>query len=129
MTVKARAKRWTKIEATALLDRADASGLSDRAFARSVEMNVQRISWWRKSLDRRRRQIRRGRPKKTPDFVELRPPIDERLLAPSARGPSLPGLIGEIEIQLTNGRSVRVPSSIDLSRLEHLLMILDRRPC
>ncbi len=83
-------KRWTESWASQVLDEADRSGLSDRAFGRRRGIDPQRLSFWRRRLGRKRE-----RGAKRPAFIELRP----RESAPAMA----------IEIHLTNGRVVKMP--------------------
>lgn len=122
-----RSKQWSAAEAARILDRADGSGLSDAAFARKAGVTGQRLSWWREKLGRRRPRGggRATAPTAPTAFVEVR----------AKRAPMTGGSPGpragarEIEIRLTNGRSVLVPESVDVERLGHLLAAAEGQPC
>ena len=89
MTKKKRI-HWTPAKAGQVLDRADRSGLSDAAFAERHGLSAKRLRWWRKRLDRQKRNRRRSR------FIEVRRAQSER-----------------IEVELRNGRRVVVPATLD----------------
>lgn len=103
-------KRWTSDYAEHVVDRADASGLSDTAFGKREGIDPQRISWWRKRLGRPRPPLARQT-----GFIEVR--------AAAATASS------EVEIRLRNGRSVVVPCTIDPDRLSRLLDAVEQGSC
>lgn len=103
-------KRWTEAWASHVLDEADGSGLSDRAFGKRRGIDPQRLSFWRQRLGRKRE-----RGAKAPAFVEVR----------AAQG--VPAMA--IEIQLTNGRVVKAPTTIDVGVLRELLDAVEGRAC
>ena len=107
-----------------MLDRADASGLSDSAFAQKAGVTGQRLSWWRQQLGRRRPRGE-GQVEGTPAFVELR--AQRALTGITSRSSATAA--NEIEIRLVNGRSVLVPESVDLERLGPLLAAAEGRAC
>ena len=110
-----------------MLDRADASGLSDSAFARKTGITGQRVSWWREKLGRRRpRGERQRRSKAAQGFVEVRAKKTKKGVAAV---PAATGGAREVEIRLVNGRSVLVPESVDLNLLERLLAAVEGRRC
>lgn len=102
--------RWTDSQAKRVLDEADRSGQSDRAFGRQRGVDPQRLSYWRQRLDRKRERVSSSQA-----FVELSAP---RISAPAT-----------IEIQLTNGRVVMVPPTIDPAILGELLDAIEGRRC
>ena len=127
MEPKSQNKRWSADEATKVLDRADASGLSDLAFARKTGITGQRVSWWREKLGRRRGRGGRPRKSKAPEgFVEVQAKkTKERVEAAAAAA----GGTRDVEIRLVNGRSVVVAESMDLGLLERLLVAVEGRRC
>ncbi len=110
MAKRTNPKRWTETHASKVLDRADRSGLSDRAFGERHGVDAQRLSRWRQRLGRKR--AREGRE----SFVEVQ-----------ARGGQAAAV--HVEIQLANGRTVRVPTTIDKGVLGELLEVIEGRPC
>lgn len=110
MARRANPKRWTESHASEVLDRADRSGLSDRAFGKRNRIDPQRLSFWRQRLGRKRPRGGSG------SFVEVR-----------AR--SSQAVVAHMEIQLTNGRTVRVPATIDSEVLAELLDVIEGRSC
>lgn len=107
-----------------MLDRADVSGVSDSAFAQKAGVTGQRLSWWRQQLGRRRPRGG-GEGESAPVFVELRAKRSPTVVDPRP----LPTAGEELEIRLANGRSVIVPASVDLKRLERLLAAVEGRAC
>lgn len=94
---KNRSKTWSEQDAGRVLDRADRSGLTDAAFSKRHRISPKRLSWWRRRLSRQKRRQRNSR------FVEVRAVPSER-----------------IEIELRNGRRVRVPATIDVGVVAEL---------
>ena len=127
MAKKSRNERWSAAEAARLLDRADASGLSDSAFGAKTGVTGQRLSWWRGKLGRRRTRVPGGRAAKAAPqtFVEVR----ARNKGGRAEAPQDRAHAEAVEIRLVNGRSVLVPESVDLERLGQLLVAVEGRPC
>lgn len=105
-------KRWDEAQARRIIGRADRSGLSDRAFAKREGFDPQRLSWWRRRFD----EVDGATPSEP--FVEVR--AKAQVAAPEVLG---------IEIELSNGRRVRVPASVDPSVLAKLLAAIEGRPC
>ncbi len=93
-----RSKVWSVREAGRVLDQADRSGLSDAVFSQRHRISAKRLSYWRAKLGRKKRGGGRKR------FIELRGVASER-----------------IEIELRNGRRVRVPASIDVRTVAELV--------
>lgn len=102
-------KRWTESHATQVLDEADRSGLTDRAYGARRGINPQRLSLWRRRLGRKR-----GRGGQA-GFVEVR-----------ARQSAA---MGGVEVRLTNGRVVKVPTTVDVKVLGELLDAIEGRAC
>lgn len=103
-------KRWDETQARRIIGRADRSGLSDRAFAKREGFDPQRLSWWRRRFEEVAGAARREQ------FVEIR----AKTQAPTH---------DVIEIELGNGRLVRVPATVDPGVLAKLLAAIEGRPC
>ena len=93
------------------------SGLTAKEFARSVGINSGTLTYWACRLGRERRgrdaaSPRSGSSRRTPEvgFVEL--------MAGS-------GSDGRFEVELGNGRRLRVPASFEAAVLERLLAVLE----
>lgn len=110
-------QRWTPEHAASLLDEAERSGLSDRAFAKRRGIDPQRLWWWRKRLAKTRtKEAEVG-------FVEL-----------AVRSPATPVTTasltaGRVEILLCNGRVVATPVDVDPVVLARLLDAVEGRRC
>jgi len=114
-----RAPRWTPEQATQFLDQADASGISDRAFAEQAGITEQRISWWRMKLDRRKRPGRRPESE-----LQAKPRFMELTNKPRSTSP-----VEQIEVRLANGRCVLVPPTMDPLSLRSLLETVEGLTC
>jgi hypothetical protein len=110
-------ERWTPEHAASLLDEAERSGLSDRAFAKRRGFDPQRLWWWRKRLDKTRAK------KAEVGFVEL------AVRSPAAPMTTAPMTTGRIEILLGNGRVVATPVDVDPVVLSRLLDAVEGRRC
>lgn len=125
MATESRNKRWNAGEAAEILDRADASGLSDSAFAKEAGITGQRVYWWREKLGRRRARVGQRSPKGGPAFVEVR--------AKKKRARAMPPQVADptrsVEIRLENGRSLVVSESVSLGLLEGLLVAVEGGQC
>ena len=109
MPKKKVSKHWTEEHARRVLEDADRSGLSDRAYAEESGLKAHRLWWWRRRLGQVRDQG------KAVAFVELR----------SKPTPNS----GPIEIRLVNGRVVSVTDAIDPMVLAGLLDAIEGRRC
>lgn len=99
-------RRWTIVDAEAVLGELDASGLSPGEFAVREGLDVQRLYFWRRRLGARRTVS-------APAFVEVRARASET-----------------VDVVLRNGRVLRVPESVDASSLLRLVEALERStPC
>lgn len=125
MKSESRSKRWNAGKAAEILDRADASGLSDNAFAKEIGITGQRICWWREKLGRRRAQVGQRRPKGGTAFVEVRADKERAPAGP----PQEAGPTRSVEIRLENGRSVVVSESVSLGLLQGLLVAVEGGRC
>lgn len=103
-------KRWNEAQARRIISRADRSGLSDRAFAKREGFDPQRLSWWRRRFEEVADAATTGQ------FVEVR--AKARATIPEV-----------IEIELGNGRIVRVPATVEPGTLAKLLGAIEGRPC
>lgn len=103
-------KRWDEAEARRIIGRADRSGLSDRAFADREGFDRQRLSWWRRRLE----EV--GGMAPAQPFVEVR------------AGPMTTNA-AVVEIELGNGRIVRVPATIEPDALAKLLTAIEGAAC
>ncbi len=112
-------KRWTADHAGRALDQADRAA-SDQSFADRIGINAQRLSWWRRQLDRPRRGPRLGCERtESVAFVEVAQG------ASAAIGRASSGTV--VEVLLTNGRQLRVSELIDAERLTRLANALEGR--
>lgn len=99
-----------------MLDEAERSGLSDRAFAKRRGIDPQRLWWWRKRLAKTRTETEVG-------FVEL------AVRSPAASLTTASLTAGRIEILLGNGRIVATPVDVDPVVLARLLDAVEGRRC
>ncbi|GAC1548083.1 MAG: hypothetical protein NVS3B10_11760 [Polyangiales bacterium] len=100
----ATSRRWTTVEARAVLSAFASSGLSPTAFAAREGLDTQRLRAWQRKL---------GGAITTPaSFVEVRPRASER-----------------VESVLRCGLVLRVVESIDEAALRRLVEALDEPPC
>ncbi len=104
------------------------SGLTVRDFCLQEGLKAWTLRWWRQELSRRDRQTsaasrgeQEGDPTKSvPAFLSVRV-TDLEANSPRQAPP--------IEIVLTAGPIVRVPSGFDPSTLGQVLAVLEGRPC
>jgi len=106
-------QRWTPEHAATMLDEAERSGLSDRAFAKRQGIDPQRLWWWRKRLENTTAIA-----KKDTGFVEL-----------AVRRTTSPAVAGRVEILLGNGRVVATSVDVDPMMLARLLDAVEGRRC
>jgi len=109
MAKKKVSKRWTEDDARRVLEDADRSGLSDKAYAQRKGLKAHRLWWWRRRLEQVQGED------EALAFVELRPKP-----TPSAE---------PIEIRLVNGRIVSVTAMVDHLVLAGLLDAIEGRRC
>ena len=99
-------RRWTVLEARAVLAALASSGLSQNAFAAREGLDTQRLSVWR-------RKLRVAITAPPPSFVEVQRRAAER-----------------VDVVLPSGLTLRVAESIDASLLRRLVDALDpTSPC
>ena len=96
-----RRQRWTPEEASVVLAKQTASGLSVQGFAAREGLDAERLYRWRRRLDLA--------PAPASAFVEVRPSKRPR-----------------IEVVLRSGHVLFVSESVDEAALERLLQVLDR---
>jgi hypothetical protein len=119
----AREKFWRQT-----IRRQQRSGLTLRDFCGREGLKDWTFRWWRQELARRDRQTsaairgeQEGEPnEEVPAFLPVRV-VDPEAVTPRPAPP--------IEIVLTTGPIVRVPSGFDPSTLGQVLALLDGRPC
>jgi hypothetical protein len=90
-TVDVRTKRWNAAIARKVRDEFSASGMSLTAFSRSLGVNLQRLSWWRKRLAD-------TNPGQTVTFVPA--------VVSQPRARTIVRLLGGVEIEATDVASV-----------------------
>jgi transposase-like protein len=91
-------KRWTVVDAQAVVARVAESGLSVREFAEAEGLEAQRIYRWRSVLQSKR----------TPAFVEVK----------------RPAVATPIEVVLRTGHVVRVPDGFSEETLRRVMAVL-----
>jgi hypothetical protein len=108
---KTSAEEWQK-----RLERWRESGLTAEQFASELGINAGTLKFWRYKVNKAiretshpRRPVKPAAPT-TPAFVEVRAASSE----------------ARFEIDLANGRRLRVPSAFDPSALERLIAVLER---
>ena len=106
-------QRWTHEHAATMLEEAERSGLSDRAFARQKGIDPQRLWWWRKRLGSTTAVA-----KQDTGFVEL-----------AVRRTPPPAVTGRVEILLGNGRVVATSVDVDPVMLARVLDAVEGRRC
>ena len=89
-----------------------ASGLSVREFCRRHDLKEVAFYWWRRELGRRDAEAQAG------SFVPVHVTDDP---APDGGG--------QIEIELTDGRRIRVTGTVNREMLAQVLDVLERRAC
>jgi hypothetical protein len=104
-----RGKRWTASYAGKVLDDADRAA-TDQSFARRRGIPAQRLSWWRRRLDRPRGR----RSTRSPARVEL--------IEVTGQLASTPVMV---EVLLSNGRQFRVSVGVDAELIGRLADALE----
>lgn len=102
-----RAKSWSKTERRRLLRDLESSGQTVAAFARDLGISAWTIYSWR----RQERERRAPREEELPSFVQLK--------VASSEVPAQP-----LEVELEDGKRVRVPVGFDEEALRRLLGVL-----
>lgn len=102
-------ERWER-----LIDEAQRSGLSVRAFSARKGVSEGSFYFWRRSLDKGKGHAAGSRP----EFVQVR-----------VQASPLPAAESPIEIQVTDNRVIRVRSGCDRQLLVDVLAVLEGRPC
>jgi len=106
-------------EMAALIERWEASGQTQRAFAEQEGVTYSAFQYWRRRLQRSARETRRAARTAAPSSpVELAPvrivPDSPAADPPAARGPAF-------EVRTASGLSVAVPPGFDEGELRRLL--------
>lgn len=114
MAKKKDSRFWTEEQAHRVLDRADASGLSDERYAEKHGLHPKRLYWWRSKLGRGKRSRKKASRKKT-RFVEVK--------ASQVTTSTV------VEVTLRNGRRVTLPLDADAAQLARLLDAVEGGPC
>jgi len=135
-----------------MLDSADSSGLSDEKFAAREGINPQRLYYWRRKLDRKKRAggrrprpVDRDRgpgPARPAAFGSRSARSSSRRARPKRTGSSAGSKasggqfveikaapVERIEVQLRNGRLVSAPTSIAPAALAALLDAIEGPSC
>jgi transposase-like protein len=97
-------RRWSAEDARAVLAELDGSGLSVEEFAGGAGLDAKRLYRWRRRLRDAGHSL----------FVEV-----------TARAPSAQGRTDGFEVELDNGRRVRVPVGFDAGELRRLVEALE----
>jgi transposase-like protein len=101
-------RRWTEVQARAVMDKLEASGEPVSVFAQREGLDAQRLYRWRRRL-----QARGDREAPPPTFLEIRSRSADAL----------------VEVVLRSARVLRVAESIDDGVLLRLVALLEREPC
>jgi len=102
---------WTEVEAQAVLEAYEVSGLSVAEFARRYGLRPQRLRWWKK-----RRAEEDGPPL---SFVPV------HVAAPPTREVQQAAGAASMEVLLTRGRRIRVEPGFDADALARLVRALE----
>jgi transposase len=118
-------ERWSAEQARGMLAEAERSGLSDRAFAGERGIDAQRLRWWRARLGAGSEPTTTRRPTKTKAKAKTRSMKFAEVVARR----STASAVTTIEVELANGRRVKVPSTIEVDALRRLLDAVEGRRC
>ena len=112
---------WRKI-----LNEWSCSGLTQAAFCRKRAISVYCLRWWKRELSRRRpaSATAKGQRKRASSKRRSDHPSQPVFLPVSVAPASV-----LLEIVLTNGRVIRVPSGSDLEAIGKLASVLEQTPC
>ena len=102
-------KKRTRAEWSRLIEEAQASELSQKAFAQHKEISPTTLSWWKSRL---RREAREQSALVAVDVVEDAPTCG-----------------AEFRVELTSGRTVVVPAAFDTGALRRLVAALESTAC
>ena len=108
-----RGKRWSQLEARALLAAHGRSGLSLAAFARQKGVSAARLMWWRSRLR----------------HTSPRASLAVRLLPVTIKDGAEGPLQGRLEIVLRGGHVIRVTGGVDPEVLAQAVRVLEGLGC
>lgn len=115
MQPRTSAEEWQK-----RVERWRDSGLPAEQFAAELGINAGTLKFWGYKLNKAKREAagvvapaKRKRPVRVPSFVEVR----------AARATSAPAF----ELELGNGRRLRVPTEFDVDAFRRLLLVLEQK--
>ena len=120
-------ERWSAEQARGMLAEAERSGLSDRAFAGERGIDAQRLRWWRARLGAGSEATTTRRPTKTKTKAKAK--TRSMKFAEVVARRSTATAVTTIEIEVANGRRVKVPSTIEVDALRRLLDAVEGRRC
>ncbi len=112
---------WRKV-----LDEWSHSGLTQAAFCRKRAISVYCLRWWKRELPRRRpvSATVKGQRKQASSKQRSEEPSQPAFLPVRIAPASV-----LLEIELTNGRMIRVPSGCDPEAIGKLAFVLEPTPC
>ncbi len=110
-------RSWTDSEAKEVVEGQEASGRTIRAFCKEHDVSEQRFHWWKTKLK-----------KKAPGYTQAgnaskarkRKLVEVRVRETTSSSP--------LELALSGGRVLRVPTGFDETELKRLLSVLEA-PC
>ena len=120
-------ERWSAEQARGMLAEAERSGLSDRVFAGERGIDAQRLRWWRARLGAGSEATTTRRPTKTKTKAKAK--TRSMKFAEVVARRSTATAVTTIEIEVANGRRVKVPSTIEVDALRRLLDAVEGRRC
>ncbi len=104
------------------------SGQTVREFCEAEGLKDWSLSWWRRELvkrDREKQSSKRSSVKQTPNQTDASPFVPVQLLPDHSKSQTSTA----IEIVLSAGQTVRVPSGFDSDALTTVLEVLETRSC
>jgi transposase len=117
ITGRERRRQWSAEEKLRILEEASAPDASAAEVARRHDLLPQQIYTWRRQL-----QAPHPVPHETVSFL----PVDLRAdAAVQGRPTPRPSLPGQIEIGLTNGRTLRIDVGVDADVLHRLIQVVE----
>jgi transposase len=117
ITGRERRRQWSPEEKLRILEEASAPEASAAEVARRHDLLPQQIYTWRRQL-RAPHQVSHG----TVSFIPVDLRSDAAAPGKLAPGPSPPG---QIEISLTNGRTLRIGVGVDAEVLRRLIRVVE----
>jgi hypothetical protein len=113
-------KRETRDEWRKRVERWRDSGLTAAEFAAETGINAGTLQFWQYKLKKR---IGEGR---SPKPVPPRPPLAASII--ELRAPAAIATDARFEVELANGRRLRVPADFDSGALRTLITVLEAAP-